>query len=265
MIKNYLIQKKILLNGNKPIIAPIKEPIKTPIIAPIKETIKAPIIAINKISTNLYEIKNIYISNGAECNVKYQIDKHKHKLETLFFDRLITSMISVIEILSCNDINNILYFDNIIKDTSHPIINNNSRINIKSLNRCTSIHDLKINYSNKDILNFIEKYKRRFNRIIEYIKSNHKIYFIRFDKTNFIDNDTIQKFIKTILKINPNCNFNLILIKSYNNKLNNYSLSKNKHCLYIKLSKQNNIKFKYDWTTSYIDWKKIFLDIENNT
>jgi hypothetical protein len=55
-----------------------------------------------------------YISIGKSCSVKHQIDKHKHKDETLFFDWLITSMKSVIEILVCPDINNILCVDNIL-------------------------------------------------------------------------------------------------------------------------------------------------------
>ena len=34
----------------------------------------------------------VYISIGRSCSVKYQIDKYKHKLETLFFDWLMTSI-----------------------------------------------------------------------------------------------------------------------------------------------------------------------------
>ena len=194
----------------------------------------------------------VYISIGVACSVKYQIDKHKHKIETLFFDRLITSMKSVIEILSCDDINKILYFDNIIRDA-----NNNSRVIIKSLDHCVSIHDLKINFTNNDILEFIDKYKRRFNRIIKYIKSDEKIYFIR---TGSVYNYTQQKFIKTILKINPNCNFSLIIIDNNKNNINN--ILKSVHCLYIKLN--IDIPKPLDWTQTYLNWNKIFLDIENN-
>ena len=204
----------------------------------------------------------VYISIGSACNVKYQIDKHKHKLETLFFDWLMTSMNSVIEILSCNDIYSILYFDNIIRDINYPYHSNNSQIIIKSLNRCVSIHDISRNFTDKDIFEFIDKYKRRFDRIIQYIKSKEKIYFIRYGS---VDTNDREKFIETILKINPNCNFALIIIDNIynaNDTNNTNNILKYEHCLYIKLN--INKPQNSDWHTDYLNWTKIFLDIENN-
>ena len=168
-----------------------------------------------------------------------------------------TSMNSVIEILNCDDINNILCIDNISRDINNPYNNNHSRIIIKSLDFCVSIHDVLRDFSDNDILVFIDKYKRRFNRIIDYIKSDQKIYFIRND---CIDDYTQQKFKETILKINPNCNFTLVIVD--NNKENNVSIEKYDRCLYIKINNENTILS--DWTTEYFNWDKIFLDIENN-
>jgi hypothetical protein len=199
----------------------------------------------------------VYISIGCACNVKYQIDKHKHKLETLFFDWLMTSMKSVIEILGCDDINNILYFDNIIRDQDNPFWDGHSRIIIRSLDYCVSIHDILCDFTDKDILDFIEKYKRRFNRIIEYIKSDEKIYFVRFGS---IDNYSQQKFVETILKINPDCNFAIVVID--NNKENNVCILKDDHCLYMKLNIDEPTP--QDWTTEYLNWDLLFLEIENN-
>lgn len=201
----------------------------------------------------------VYISIGSACNVKYQINKHKHihKSETLFFDWLMTSMISVIEILSCDNIDNILFFDNIIIDSSKTK-NANTRVIIKSLNHCVSIHDIINDFSDEAILNFIDKYKRRFERIIEYIKSDEHIYFIRASN---IDNEIQQKFIETILNINPKCNFTLIVID--NNKKNDTNIFKDKNLLYIKLNIEAS-NTKPDWETNFLNWEKIFLDIENN-
>lgn len=200
----------------------------------------------------------VYISIGESCAVKYQIDKHKHKIETLFFDRLITSMKSVIEILSCNDINKILYYDNIIRDANNPIHQcNMSRILIKSLDKCISIHDINPEYIDSDIFEFIDKYKRRFNRIIEYIMSEEHIHFIRVGYVNTGDQ---EKFIQTILKINPNCKFTLVVID--NNKTNMPGISKYNKCLIIKLNIEEPLIF--DWKRDYLNWESIFLDIENN-
>lgn len=207
----------------------------------------------------------VYISIGHRCDVKYQIDKHNHKIETLFFDWLMTSMASVIEILSCDDINKILCVDNIIRDASNPYQDDKSRMIIKSLNSCVSVHDVPRNFTKKDILDFIDKYKRRFDRIIKYIKSEEKIYFIRndsidaFTKQN-IDEYTRQTFIDTILKINPKCNFALVIID--NNTINTPGIIKYDHCLHIKINYP--IPSTYHWTKEHLQWGKIFSDIKNN-
>lgn len=198
-----------------------------------------------------------YISIGNACPVKYNIDKYRGKSETLFFDWLMTSMNSIIDILGCDNIDNILYFDNIIRDINNPYKDENSRIIIKSLDFCVSIHDLPINYTDNDILGFIYKYKRRFNRIIEYIKSNEKICFIR---NSYVSNSQIDKFIETITKINPNCDFTLVVI--HNSKENKATFLNKKNLLYMYLNV--DIPTIFDWTYEYLNWEKIFLDIENN-
>jgi hypothetical protein len=197
-----------------------------------------------------------YISIGRSCCVKYNIDKYIGNSETLFFDWLITSMNSVIEILSCNNINNILYLDNIIRDVNYPYVDKNSRIVIKTLNHCVSIHDLPRNYTDNDILNFINKYSRRFNRIVQYIKSNEKLCFIRFGHENY---DEIYKFIETIKKINANCDFTIVVID--NDKKNNTEILKQNNLLHIKLNIDNSGN---DWRQHFLNWDNIFLNIKNN-
>ena len=199
-----------------------------------------------------------YISIGYKCSVKYNIDKYRGASETLFFDRLMTSMDSVIEILNCNNINNILYSDNIVRDLNNPYHYNNSRIVIKSLNWCVSIHDLSKNYTDNDVLDFIDKYSRRFKRIIEYIKSNEQICFIRMGDVSC---DIIYKFIETIKTINSNCDFTIVVID--NNKQNMPEIIKQQNLLYIKLNVHVPIG-ENDWTCEFLNWNSIFLEIEKN-
>jgi len=155
----------------------------------------------------------VYISIEFACNMNYQIQKHIGKKETLFFDNLITCINSVISILSFfENIDKLLYFENVIQKPNDPIFNNvKSKIIIKSLPQCESIHDVKIDFKHEDILEFIEKYKRRFLRIINYIKGNDKIVFCRYGNIN-----PNQKcaFTEQIKKINPNCDFCLVSINS---------------------------------------------------
>ena len=198
-----------------------------------------------------------YISIGPACTTKYQIDEHKGKSETLFFDWLMTSMDSVIKIIDCKDINSILYADNIIRDPINPYHHNNSRIRINSLD-CVSIHDLGTEYTQDDVTEFIEKYKRRFYRILEIIQSNEKVYFIRLGKMH--END-IDRFNRAVLEINPNCNFTTVSID--NNISNDVAILKRNH--YLSLTYNATIPSTADWTGTYLNWEKIFLDIDQNT
>jgi hypothetical protein len=204
----------------------------------------------------------MYISIGNACNMKYQINKFKKKKETLFFDWLMTDMNSVNMILNPDtNINNLLNIDNLI---IKPYYNNKSQIIVKSLSRCVSIHDVKINPSIDYInTNFIEKYKRRYYRLINYIKNNKKIYFCRF---GIITNDEKTKFIETIKNINPQCKFVLVNIIEENNENTKCLIEKEENFLKITSyykDKKTNLKIP-EWTTSYLNWKEIFETIENN-
>jgi len=167
-----------------------------------------------------------------------------------------TDMDSVISILKCNNIDDILHFDNILKDKEPTFNKKNTKIHIKSLSHCISIHDISINTCDKDIYDFIDTYKRRYNRIIDLIKSNKKLYFIRL--FGFVNNHTKNTFIQTIKNINPDCNFTLV---SINLNRNSNSINKSEHFLEINVIDQRSTT---DWTQSHLDWTHIFYNIQNN-
>jgi hypothetical protein len=202
----------------------------------------------------------VYISIGASCNMNYQINKQIGKKETLFFDNLLICVDSVISILSSFDnIEQLLYFENVVQKPNDPIFNSvNSKIIIKSLPFCEFIHDVKIDFTSEDILDFIEKYKRRFLRIINYIRGCDKIVFCRYGNISLHQK---RDFIEQIKKINPDCKFCLVSINS-NKEVD--SIRKEENFLEINI-KNPDIPYVHEWTTSYLDWKKIFMDIENNT
>jgi ABC-type molybdate transport system substrate-binding protein len=203
-----------------------------------------------------------YISLGKACNVRHQIDLYIGKSETLFFDWLITDTNSVIEIFnSYKDIETILFFDNAIKNPNKIPLGVNSRILIKSLSYCESIHDLKIEYTDKDITEFLEKYKRRFARLIDYIKSDNEIIFLRYDsnKRNELASQDNNKLIQKIKAINPDCNFKVATLINKNNSDEN---SKEEESIIINLHNYLISEIdSNDWTASYWDWKQIFDDI----
>ncbi len=195
-----------------------------------------------------------YISIGRNCNVKFQINKHKPKQETHIFDWLGTDMDSVIQILQCKDIDEIFNHDNIVEDNKNNTDKRTRpRIILKNLPYCVSIHDLHVRYKKTDVDNFIDKYKRRFKRLIDLIQENEKIYFIRHGE---ITQEQKKLFIDTILKINPNCNFALVSVF----EALVYEMNESEHFFEFKITSKSN-KNQDDWTSSYLDWGKVFKNL----
>jgi hypothetical protein len=112
-----------------------------------------------------------FISIGGRCNVTYQIRKYSKNQETLFFDWLGIDMDSVIQLLQCKNIADILYYDNIMNKSQ----NLKPRIILKTLPKCVFIHDLSNNYNDHDVYTFLEKYKKRLNKIIELHRPKRKM------------------------------------------------------------------------------------------
>ena len=196
-----------------------------------------------------------FISIGDSCNIKHQIDTNHSKEETLFFDWLMSDMDSVNIILkNYENINDIININKLTIETKN---RSKTKIYFNYLPRMISLHDVKINYKEKDLHEFINKYKRRFDRIINYIKNyNDKILFLKYKHI------TIQQkndFINIIKNINPNCNFKLIVF--YKNDL---QLENDQHFVNINLKNYINQNKKKDWKTNQFNWKLIFENIKNN-
>ena len=181
--------------------------------------------------------------------MKYKIDAYTEKKKQLFFDFIETDMENIIKLLNCENIENILNKENIIYDKTKIFMKTNTKIYLKSLQNCAFVHYINKELNEIDLDNFIERYKKRHKNFIEIIKSNKKLFFVRYEDIN--ENDK-NMFIETILKINENCNFYLVNITLNNEKEEIYQFDN-----YIKITlkiKKNNAS----WISSGIDWKSIF-------
>jgi hypothetical protein len=194
-----------------------------------------------------------FISIGNACNVKHQIDSHNIKNKTLFFDWLVSDMKFVLEILETSNIENIINLENIIlKSDNKTIFFNLSSTGI-------SYHDIHENHTLNDLNNFVEKYKRRYFRIIEKIKSNNTLYFLRYDEKKNISEQDVKRFNEAILKINDKCIFYFVFIDKSNNS-NTFQIINN----YIQISTTHENIENYHWTTPHINWSYIFEILKKN-
>ena len=164
---------------------------------------------------------------GPACAIATIIKKHfyNNNYETNMFDFLEVSLESIIKVLSIS--NNNLNIEDYISNNYDIIVNSdgNNSVFFNNFDKLISHHDLILNY-NEDIFNiFIEKYKRRYNRLINHILNEDKIFFIRFGIEN---KDSIMNFINEVKKINNNVEVYFINLyfdennKKLHNDIKNY-------------------------------------------
>ena len=166
---------------------------------------------------------------GNACAIRESINNYTQNInKTQFFDWLITSMKSVNQILENTPI---IFESNYI----YPNSLNTTSINFKNFDLLTSVHDID-KFNDNSINEIIEKYTRRYERLINTIKEQKNINFIRYCKNQQnIEEEEILIFYKNIKNINPNLVFNFILISDYNDLVLSNNLLKD-NFIYINLN-----------------------------
>ena len=167
-------------------------------------------------------------SAGNACAIRQSIINYTNdKSETQFFDWLVCSMKSINEVLEGKPI---LFENNFIHSKS------NISIKFLNFNNLISHHDVKeININT--INEITEKYKRRYDRLINTIKTQTNLSFIRYCKDlNNLEEDEIYNFFKIINYINPNLIFKFILISDCDNLVLPTNLLNKNNFIYINLN-----------------------------
>ena len=152
---------------------------------------------------------SIFISIGSACSTRSHIQKYNKVASQIayFFDWLIVDMESVIQLLQ-----HYKDFDNYFSK-SHILHTGNfsygAHMKFTRVPTCEFLHDLQPNYTPQKLDEFIEKYKRRYARILDHIRSTSHLYFV-FKGT--LTHAHVIEFSNTIKTINPQCNFTLVYI-----------------------------------------------------
>lgn len=199
----------------------------------------------------------MYISVGNGCNMAYQINRHKGKKETLFFDWVVVNFNSVIKVLNKHDsIDEILHADAIKKIGEGE---SKSLVSVETLDLFHAPHDISIDFSKEEVEQFIAKYKRRLARIIKMIEGKDKIFFCRAAKEAILKNQK-KEFISAVRSINEGCDFTLVSV-NYEQETN--ALTKEDFFLEINLDCRTEGKnIANAWATNHMDWAGVFRQIE---
>jgi hypothetical protein len=166
---------------------------------------------------------------GNACAVHESITKYiSTSNKTLFFDWLVTSMKSVNQVLE----NTPIIFET---ESIRPNTLNTTSINFKNFDLLISHHDIH-DFNDNSINEITNKYIRRYERLINTIKEQEKINFIRYCKNQQnLEEKEIYTFYKNIKNINPNLIFNFILISDDNDLVIPNNLLKD-NFIYINLN-----------------------------
>ena len=202
---------------------------------------------------------------GPACAVATFIKKHfyNNNYETNMFDFLEVSLESIIKVLTIK--NNNLNIEDYLKNNYDIIVNNdgNNSVFFNNFDKLISHHDLILDYNEETFNIFIEKYKRRYNRLIDHILNEDKIFFIRFGEDN---KDSIINFINNVKKINNK--LEVYFINLYFDENNKKLHNDIKNYYYINFC--DNIDFNKIYSkdlfhkTMEFNWIPIFEIINNN-
>jgi hypothetical protein len=224
----------------------------------------------------------IHISLGKHCDISYNIKKYiNNDIPTQFFDNLRTDFKCILYILKLINIELILNLENIIVDKETYNESNDVAISFKNFKEqqltLLSRHDIQLRHNenneelnneelNNKLIEFINTYKRRFERLISLITSDNKLCFIyrvpEIDYNLFNFNDNIEEFNKVLCTINKNIKYCLIILV---NSPEDYIYIKKKDCLNINISTFIDTTIQNDWTNNHYDWDNIFNIIKKNT
>jgi hypothetical protein len=211
-------------------------------------------------------MKIISLSNdeaGYACAVGTSIKRYyENKSKTNFFDFLVVSMDSINKILNMSNLD--LLKDNINIDESNK---KTSIITWKNFDKLVSYHDLKNNFTKSDYIDFYNKYKRRWIRLIHFIYEEDIIFFIRYGT---ISNSELDLFYENINHLNNNLVFYFINVDYDENNCDKQVKFKNyKNYIYINFNlinnenNQNNEEDDYYRILNY-NWSFVFKIIEKN-
>lgn len=207
---------------------------------------------------------NKIISLGPHCCPRMRLDIQKNNIDvgpTNFFDYLMVDFNTVLKIFESENINSLINLDNI------NIYDNNSHNIFLELNNCffRSIHDVPStednSMNNPKVIeaiyeNFISKYLRRYQRLIDKIK-NRPIIFIFMGK---IDSIQSERFFDSMSKLTSK---KILLISLIDGGSDLETIIRRKKYYIINLNEFYKTRdYDYEPTMDFLKWDLIFKEIK---
>ncbi len=210
-----------------------------------------------------------FISLGYTCTIAHNINLYLGKGKTNMFDWVRTDFDVILDILNVENIKDLFNVNNFELDKKLFAHDNNLTISLKNFNEkglCYLFHheillsQFTYETETQKLNEFIDKYIRRYNRLIEMIKNDNPLVFIysAYQSNKFDESIHVQPFIDSILSINKDKKFCLVILE-YKNYDNYAFFVKNPYHLAMNIYKfidPNIPDTKYE--ADHIKWTEIF-------
>ncbi len=202
----------------------------------------------------------MFISIGSDCSTRHHIQTYNgvESQQTLFFDWLLVDMESVIQLFAhYEDFDTYFSHAHIVR---RGLSKFNSHMSFTPVSKCDFLHDLRMKYTSAEFDEFIDKYRRRFARILDYIRGTETLYFVFKGPITEIQR---YEFINVIKSINPNCKFTLVHIIKSTAPVETVI---EQHFICIDASKfKKDTAVPADWMEKNYDWVACFDTIVSLT
>ena len=197
-----------------------------------------------------------WISLRQACLASYYLRKFGlQNNETHFFDWIVTSQNTVIKVLEMKDQEQLrkALTDNV--EFEEELFEGHKAFSCQTLG-LRSVHDLPANGDRPDLfrLHFVDKYIRRYNRLVEVLNSDEPVVFVMTLKQY----EPPDELLRTIQKRFPKLKFRLVLIVEEKTVI----VSRKVTTMFLEDYLLNPGAKQTHWSLDQFDWRKIFDNLK---
>lgn len=195
-----------------------------------------------------------WISLGQACLASYHLRRFGlQRNETHFFDWIVTSQTTVIKILEMKDQDELRKALTENVEFERELFEGHKAFTCPKLG-LRSVHDLPANGDRSDLfqLHFVDKYIRRYNRLIDVLRQAEPVVFVMTLKKH----EPVDRLLNTIQNRFPTLDFHLLLIVE--EKGNHEKDHERVTTVFLEDYLTTPGAQQTHWSLDQYDWKQIF-------
>jgi len=151
-----------------------------------------------------------FVALGRTCVVKHQLDKIQSKEATLFFDRIVSNVSVVLEVLKTprEEMRSRFRLERLRMDPSRRH-GPQCEVELLDFDGAVSYHDVPFDGTEADLVQLADRYERRHGRLLDIIQGSEPIVFIHFSLHRDMRD---VELVPAIRALNPQLKFAVVIV-----------------------------------------------------